>query len=179
MNRMKLKETLLVEGKHDAMRLARLVDATILTSDGTHLNARTLRLLDHAHQHEGLIIFTDPDSPGVRLRHQLSQRYPHAKHAHLSQGEARKGRKVGLEHASDDALIEALTHLMTPSQQNSSLTMSDLIDLGLSGQAEATQLRHRLSRLLYLQEASAKTFLKQCQRKGVSREDLILALAQL
>lgn len=176
MKRMRILETIVVEGRHDQARLSSVVDAPMIVSDGTHLRPITLERLDHAYATTGLIIFCDPDSPGASLRARLSQRYPKAKHAHLTQKQARKGRKLGVEHARDEDLLTALQHISTPAKQPSRLSLSDLMDLGLSGSSSASHKRYALAQHFHLQEASAKTFWRACQRVGLERADLEAAL---
>jgi ribonuclease M5 len=178
MKRMRILETIVVEGRHDQARLSVVVDAPMIVSDGTHVRPSTLKRLDHAYATTGLIIFCDPDSPGASLRARLSQRYPNAKHAHLTQKQARKGARLGVEHACLEDLVAALQHLSTPAQQPSHLRFSDLMDLGLSGSRHARLKRYALAQHFHLQEASAKTFWRACQRLGIERADLEAALKQ-
>lgn len=176
MKRMRILETIVVEGRHDQARLRSVVDAPMIVSDGTHVRPSTLERLDHAYGTTGLIIFCDPDSPGARLRERLSQRYPKAKHAHLTQAQARKGRKLGIEHASSEDLVAALQNIATPALSPSHLSLSDLMELGLSGSRSARLKRYALAQQLHLQEASAKTFWRACQHLGIKRADLEAAL---
>ena len=123
---MHIKETILVEGKHDQAHLEKVIDATILVSQGSHLSASLMRQLTESYHNEGLIIFTDPDTPGQKLRQRLSQTFPLAKHAYLPQNQARTSKKIGIEHADLDLIQEALKHLVSPSEALSDLSMNDL-----------------------------------------------------
>ena len=56
--------------------------------------------------------------------------------------------------------------------QTSDLTLNDLIDLRLSGYPESQALRKQLANSLHIQESNAKSFLKQCQFKHLTKDDL-------
>jgi ribonuclease M5 len=169
---MHIKETIVVEGKHDLARLSGIVEATIVCTDGTHLSTATLRVLEQAYVNEGLIIFSDPDTPGQKLRQRLSEAFPNAKHAYIPQQRAKTNKKIGIEHANAEDIKAALMHVYTVQTTHSDLSMADLMDLGLSGGEDSRQRRHRLAHQLYLSEASTKTFLKQCRNKGLTKAAL-------
>ena len=169
---MKIKETIVVEGYHDKQALLKLVDANILVTQGSYLSEKTLKLIEKAHESCGVIVFTDPDTPGKKIRNTIQTRIPDVKHAHIMQKDAKAKHKIGVEHASSEILIEALNNLMTVSDSVSNLTLSDLIDLGLSVSPESQDLRKKCAEKLYIAEGNAKSFLKQCQFKQVTKEDL-------
>lgn len=168
MSRMKIQETIVVEGRHDQAALARVVEANVVVTHGNRLSKKTLDLLKHLSQTTGIIIFTDPDTPGKTLRAKITQAIPEAIHAYLPQNKARDGRKIGIEHATPEDLLEALSHLIHPGIIGSDLTMGDLYDLGLAGQPDSQQKRDALAAKLHLSEGNAKSFLKQCTLCGIS-----------
>ena len=67
----KLEQAVLVEGKYDAARLTNLVDATILTTDGSRVfrDKELQNMLKRIAAAQGLIILTDSDDAGFRIRH--------------------------------------------------------------------------------------------------------------
>lgn len=68
---LKLEQALLVEGKYDAARLSNIVDGTILTTDGFRVfkDGTLQRLLKRIAAAQGLIILTDSDAAGFKIRH--------------------------------------------------------------------------------------------------------------
>ncbi len=68
---LKLEQALLVEGKYDAARLSNIVDGTILTTDGFRVfkDGALQRLLKRIAAAQGLIILTDSDAAGFKIRH--------------------------------------------------------------------------------------------------------------
>jgi ribonuclease M5 len=170
---MKIKETIVVEGYHDKQALLKLIDANILVTQGSYLSEKTLKLIEKAHSTSGVIVFTDPDTPGKKIRTMIQNRIPDVKHAHIMQKDAKDKHKIGVEHASAEVLLAALNNVMTVSDTISDLSLNDLIDCGLSGHTDSQRLRNCVAEKLYIAEGNAKSFLKQCQFKQITKEDLL------
>ena len=170
---MKIKESIVVEGLHDKARLNEIVEAHIVVTNGSHLRKETLNLLKELNDKNGIIIFTDPDNPGKSLRQRILAEIPNAKQAFLTQKDARHKRKIGIEHASKEILLEALKDVIELNDLKSDLEMKDLLELNLCGSAEASLKRNELARKLKMSEGNAKQFLKQCHHFGISKKDLV------
>lgn len=68
-----LKEVLVVEGRADAARIrASHIEADMITTDGFSLRPDTLQKIQCAYEKRGIIILTDPDSAGERIRQYLA-----------------------------------------------------------------------------------------------------------
>ena len=67
---LKLEQAVLVEGKYDAARLTNLVDATILTTDGSRVfrDKELQNMLKRIAAAQGLIILTESDSAPAAQR---------------------------------------------------------------------------------------------------------------
>jgi len=98
---LKIKEIIVVEGKDDTQNVKRSVEADTLETNGSAVNEDTLVRIRHAQEKRGVIIFTDPDHPGQRIRHIVSQAVPGCKHAFLPRHEAKAkyDKGLGVEHA--------------------------------------------------------------------------------
>lgn len=169
---MKIKETIVVEGYHDKQAILKVVQANVIITNGAQIKAKTIELIKATQQSSGVIVFTDPDNPGKRLRALLDDKIPGLKHAVLPQHLARDKNKVGVEHASSEHILLALENLYTLDEQDSNLTLNDLIELGLSGKPESQGRRNQVANSLHIQEGNAKHFLKQCQFKHLNKEDI-------
>ena len=66
-----ISRALVVEGRYDAARLANLVEGTILTTDGFAIFRDRARqeLFRRTARAQGLVILTDSDAAGFRIRH--------------------------------------------------------------------------------------------------------------
>ena len=77
---MKIKEIIVVEGKDDTVAIKRAVDADTIETNGSAIGDHVIEQVKLA-QKRGVIIFTDPDYPGERIRKIISDKVPGCKHA--------------------------------------------------------------------------------------------------
>jgi ribonuclease M5 len=65
-----IKQTVIVEGKYDKIKLESIISANIITTDGFRIysNSEKQALIRTLAEKNGLIIFTDSDSSGRRIR---------------------------------------------------------------------------------------------------------------
>ena len=72
--KIRVKQVLLVEGKYDAAKLSSLVDGLILTTDGfgIYKDKEKQALLKELGRLRGVIILTDSDGAGFRIRNFVS-----------------------------------------------------------------------------------------------------------
>ena len=147
-----IKEVLVVEGKMDVAAVHRAAKADCIITGGFTLSRRTLNDIKEAYRRRGIIILTDPDAAGERIRRFLAQRFPEAKHAFIPREEAMANDDIGV---------------------------ADMAQARLSGAADAVQRRARLGAMLGVGFANAKTFLRRLNHYGVTREEFSAAVAAL
>lgn len=170
---MKLKEVIIVEGKHDSQRLKQFFDVDTIETNGMYLSKEKISLICSVHQKRGVILFLDPDSSGNRIRNKLKEAIPDAKHAFIDKKKCRTSKKVGIEHASKEDLEEALQHVVTDGNDiMESITFSEYLDLGFQGSKDAKHLRHYIGSLLFLGDCNAKTLFKRLNMYQISKEEL-------
>ena len=117
---LKLEQALLVEGKYDAVRLAHLTDAMILLTDGfgIYKDKKRQQLLKALAKKNGLILFTDSDAAGFRIRTYITnlvgeknvvQAYVPAIHG-KEKRKAQPGKEglLGVEGVDDALVLQAL-----------------------------------------------------------------------
>lgn len=76
-----IKEMIVVEGKEDTVAIKRAVEADTIETNGSAIGEDVLRRIALAQERRGVIIFTDPDHAGERIRKIVAQRVPGCKHA--------------------------------------------------------------------------------------------------
>ena len=87
-----LKEVIVVEGKSDTAAIRRALEADTIETGGFTLAASTLRKIEAAYKKRGIIILTDPDGAGNRIRRFLTERFPEAGQAFIPRIDATAGR---------------------------------------------------------------------------------------
>ena len=146
-----------------------------METHGTCLSDWTLRLIKRAARSRGVIVMTDPDSPGNRIRKAVNDAVPGCMNAFVDKAHAHTTHKVGVEHADDKTIQDALDNLITFTEE-SHLTMQDMYALGLSGRPDSGEKREKIGQLYHLGNGNAKTMLSRLNALGISKEELQEAL---
>lgn len=170
MNKIKIKEVIIVEGKHDQERILQCVDANVMISNGTHCSKEFLELCKTLNHNPGLIVFTDPDGPGEYIRRRIIDAVGTTKHASLHIIQSKKKQKIGIEHADLEDILEALQEVATFDVSSQTLTWSEFIDLNLMGNGNAANNRNTLSEKLRFPKSNAKTTYKYLNMLGITAE---------
>ena len=169
----KLKEIIVVEGKNDTNVLKSYLDCDTIETHGTHLGKEILRQIALAQEKRGVIIFTDPDFPGEKIRQTINEAVPGCKNAFIEKAKARTKKKVGVEHADKDTILEALAHVMTYDEHIAeTLSRADFLELGLQGCSDSGQRRDIIAKVLHLGKANAKTLYKRLNMLQLHRKDI-------
>lgn len=172
-----IKEVLIVEGKMDVAAINKAVDADCIITGGFTLNKRTLTDIKAAYERRGIIILTDPDSAGERIRKFLSEKFPNAKHAYVPRIEATANDDIGIEQASPESIKAALAKVRTMEiNPREEFTAAEMVKYGLSGGAESSKLRDEIGAILGIGYGNVKTFVKRLNSYGVTREEFLAAL---
>lgn len=177
---MKIKEIIVVEGKNDTNVLKSYFDCDTIETSGTHLNKSKLECIRIANERRGVIIFTDPDAPGERIRSLINEAVPNCKNAFIAKSKARTTKKVGVEHATKADLTQALENCMTyTSEFNETISWEEYLDLGFTGQLNSSMLRDELAEMLFLGKPNGKTLFKRLNMIQMSKEDVIRCLREI
>ncbi len=172
----KLDAVLVVEGKMDRDLISSFIDCDIVTTNGSAVSRETIELVRELKKKGRVIVLTDPDAPGKRIRDILNNEIEGLENAFVPKEKAIKGHKVGVAECSKETILEALEHSFanspSPTSPTPSLTFADLFDLGLAGGADSSFKRKKLQNWFHLGECNAKTFLKRCNMLGLSKGDL-------
>lgn len=177
---MKIKECIVVEGKSDTVAIQRAVKADTIETGGSAINPEVLDKIKLAHKRRGVIIFTDPDYAGERIRKIVQQNVPGCKHAFLPQEEASKKGKFGVEHASPSSIRKALEGIRSEEIMiEENITWKDLIEARLVIGADARQRRMELGKILRIGYANGKQLHKRLNAFLVSEKDFWEAVNQV
>lgn len=170
---MKIKEIIVVEGKDDTVAIKRAVHADTIETNGSAINETTIEQIRLAQEVRGVIIFTDPDFPGEKIRKTISEAVPGCKHAFLAKDEAvaKSGKGLGVEHASVEAIQAALSEVKQEMENfTGEIEFQDLIDGGLIGGPQAKERREKLGLLLKIGYTNGKQLHKRLTMFQISKE---------
>ena len=163
-----LKQAVVVEGRYDKAKLASILDAVIIETGGFRIfkDKEKLAMLREIARRQGLIILTDSDTAGFRIRRYLGGSIPKEQiiNAYIPDifgKEKRKDKpsaegKLGVEGVPAEVIRQALEQAGVFAQPAEEpvrrITKSDFIELGFSGGANSSHLRDRLKKRLGLPE---------------------------
>lgn len=176
---MRIKEIIVVEGKDDTTAIKRAVDADTIETNGSAVNQETIDKIKLAQETRGVIIFTDPDYPGEKIRKTISSQVKGCKHAFLAKEDAisRKGKGLGVEHAAPQTIREALKDAqLTHENILEEITQSDLVTAGLVGGEKAKERRIKLGKSLRIGYTNGKQLHKRLMMFQISKEEFAKAL---
>lgn len=180
----KIPEVIVVEGKDDTANLKRYYEVDTYETRGSAINQDDLERIGKLQELRGVIVFTDPDYNGERIRKIIMQEIPQAKHAFLNRGEAvpkskTKGRSLGVEHASFEDLEKALSGLVGSYEDENffDITKFDLMRLGLLMGKNSRKRREYLGEALRIGYCNGKQLLKRLELFGVSLAEVEDAMA--
>ena len=171
-----IKEVIVVEGANDTKRLKSFFDVETIETHGLGLSTETINLIEEINNKRGVILFLDPDTPGEKIRNRLNNEIPGLKNAFVMKEDAKTSKKVGIEHASEQILEEALNNLVTYCDSNQSLSLEEYNSLGLNGNSNSSLLRDKLSKYFHLGKCNSKTMFKRLNMLGITYDDIVKVL---
>lgn len=179
MKKISIQEVLVVEGKDDTANLRRFYEVDTYETRGSAISEDDLERIEKLHDLRGVIVFTDPDYNGERIRKIIMDAVPTVKHAFLQRGEATpksktKGRSLGVEHASFEDLEKALSGVRGyyDDENHFDISQKDLIRLGLIMGSDSRKRREYLGEHLRIGYCNGKQLLKRLELFGVALTDV-------
>ncbi len=157
---------IVVEGKYDKAKVARLIDCPIVVVNGFGVfkDTETVKLLRYYSENGGLIILTDSDSAGFRIRGHIKGiiNNGNIRCAYIPDIYGKEKRKLapsaegklGVEGMPDSVLLEVLKPFSEEEKPIESrlITRTDFYEDGFTGRPDSSFRRDELKRRLNLPE---------------------------
>lgn len=164
-----IKEVIVVEGRSDTTAVQRAVDADTIETGGSAVSEETLNRIRLAQKKRGVIVLTDPDYPGDRIRRIVSEAVPGCKHAFVPREAAIKKKNIGVENASPAIIRQALQDVKTQQDARfSEIEWSHLVEAGLTGRDDSGRRRKKMGENLGIGYGNAKQFYKRLRMFQIS-----------
>ncbi|MDI6619805.1 MAG: ribonuclease M5 [Clostridiales bacterium] len=175
-----IREVIVVEGRDDYLAVKKAVDAEIIVTGGYSFPKDTLKRIHFANLRRGVIILTDPDYAGERIRKYISRKVPGCRHAFLPVQNAMKDGDIGVENAKPEDIIDALNRARVEAiEKRQEFTVDDLIKNGLECTPDSSKKRAKMGRILGIGYGNCKQFLSRLNNYGVTREEFNSALSKI
>lgn len=163
-----IEQAIIVEGKYDKIKLSSIIDGVILVTNGYRIfkDKEKMAVIRHYAQKTGVIIVTDSDSAGFKIRNYLKGAIADGKiqNVYIPDVFGKEKRKLkpsqegklGVEGLEKDLLLEAFRKagiIFSERKENSrQITRMDLYEDGFSGGNNSSEYRKALLKKLDLPE---------------------------
>ncbi len=188
----KLKPAIVTEGRYDKARLANIFDAPIIETGGfgIYKNAAKRELIKTLAVGDGVVIITDPDKAGFRIRNYIKNFCAGGKiwDVYLPDVPGKERRKrapsgeglLGAEGLDDAVIIEAFRRAgVGEGEGTAPFTKAFLTELGLCGGANSAALRASLAARLALPANMNANTLARVLPRLVTADELRALVAEL
>lgn len=185
---MRINEVLVVEGKYDAAKLSGIVDGLIITTGGFSIyrDEEKRELIKNLGKKRGIIILTDSDAAGFRIRNYIKNFAKGAviKHAYIPAVQGKESRKsapskegtLGVEGLPNEIILEALRRAGATEETPRAgrlLNYTDLFELGISGTPGSAERRRELLATIGLPLRLSKKALLETLNATYSYEEMV------
>ncbi|MBQ6756327.1 MAG: DUF4093 domain-containing protein [Oscillospiraceae bacterium] len=187
---MRVRETIVCEGRYDKNTILQAVDATVVETKGFGVFSDTerLELIRRLGEKNGLIILTDPDGAGFLIRARLKSRLngiaikeayvPDILGKERRKASPSKEGKLGVEGMEKSVIIEALRRAGATFDDEEKreklceITKIDLYELGLTGARDSADRRAAILRSLHLPERMTANALMDVLNAIMTKDEL-------
>lgn len=190
-----ITQAIIVEGKYDKIKLSSILDAVILITNGFRIfhDSEKMALIQYYAKTTGVIILTDSDTAGFRIRNYLKGAIHdgiiyHVYTPDIYGKERRKEKpsaegKLGVEGIDKKCLLDAFAKAGVLAdevpEKTDLITRYDLYAMGLSGGADSKTRRKALQKKLGLPDLLSAASLLEVLNTMMSREDLQQMLEEI
>lgn len=190
----KIEQAVIVEGKYDKIKLSSVINAVIIVTNGFGIfnDTEKLSLIRYYAKKTGIIILTDSDSAGRKIRNYIKSAVNDGEIINIYipdifGKEKRKQKpsaegKIGVEGIDckilEDAFIKSGVTVSEYSRVNN-ITKYTLYTLGLSGCPDSSALRKKLQKSLGLPSLMSASALLEVLNTMMDSEELEKRVAGL
>jgi ribonuclease M5 len=175
-----IKEVIVVEGRDDITAVKRAVEAEVIAVGGFGINKKVINRIMEAQKRQGVIVLTDPDFAGEKIRKIISKRVHGIKHAYISQKDGLKDGDIGVENAEPDTIIKALESAKCETKdRRQEFSSTDMVLHSLTGNESAKERRDKLGNILGIGYCNSSQFVTRLNNYGITREEFTNALAKI
>lgn len=190
-----IEQAVIVEGKYDKIKLSSVINGVILCTDGFHIfkDKEKMRIIRHYAEKKGIIILTDSDSAGFKIRRYIKGAVggdniinvyiPDIFGKERRKSAPSKEGKLGVEGMDEKTLTEAFARAGIISSEtekkSGGIDKMLLYELGYSGAPQSSERRRRLLLHLDLPELMTTNALADILNTMLSADELIRLTEEL
>ena len=175
-----IKEVIVVEGRDDITAVKQAIDAEVIAVGGFGINKKVIDRIKDAQRRKGVIVLTDPDFAGEKIRSIIAKRVKGIKHAYIAQEDGIKGDDIGVENAKPEVIIEALNRAKISEEEFIETYKSeDMFFFKLTGYNDSKKRRIMLGKELGIGYGNANQMLTRLNKYSISIEEFTKAINKI
>ena len=186
MEKINISQAIIVEGKYDKIKLSSFIDGVIIVTNGfgIYKDKDIVQLIRYYAQRQGIIVLTDSDTAGFKIRGHIKSIVPKGKIINLYAPEIlgkekrkthpSKEGKLGVEGINVNvlkALFEKVGVKGEIRENPSPVTNLDFFQLGITGQKNSSRLREKLLDKLELPKLVSSKALLEIVNSRFSKDE--------
>lgn len=174
MNKIIIKELIVVEGKTDISFISSKIDAFFYRTNGYAITKKDLEFLKLSNKYCGIILLLDPDGPGIKTKEKIMNYVGDCKQVVLEKKRCIKHNKVGVAESdineTKNKIIEVATIL---EKKEINFSKEELNSLNLINNENSKNTRNKIGEYLGLKIYNSKDLFLKLNCIKINKEDLI------
>lgn len=162
-NKFKIDAVIVVEGKTDVAFLETFVEPIeFVTTNGSEISKETILLIKELSKNYKIVVLTDPDFPGKKIRETVNNNVDGCYNAFVSKENSIKKNKVGVAESTKAEILKSLQnlHIFSENVEKYNFTYADLVNAGYL-EINQKEFRDYISKKYNFDIVNTKTFLKR------------------
>lgn len=162
-NKTEIDAVIVVEGKSDVLFLETFIKPVdFIITNGSEISKETLNVIKEYSKKYKIIVLTDPDFPGKKIRNTINENIENCYNAFVSKEVSIKKNKVGVAESTKEEVLKSLQnlHIFSKSLQNPTILFSDLARWGYLS-INQKEFRDYISKKYNFDTVNTKTFIKR------------------
>lgn len=156
---------IVVEGKNDVSFLSSFINSEYVILNGYDMPKNTLEYLSHIRKGRQIILLTDPDEAGAKIRERFLNLGISCETVLLDYKKCNKNNKHGVAECDKAEVLEKLSKFLKEEPQNFGVLQTK--DLEILGLISDKNLCDYVKFILHLGECNTKTLLKRLNYNNV------------
>jgi ribonuclease M5 len=162
-NKTTVDAVIVVEGKSDVLFLETFLEPIdFIITNGSEISKNTINTIKEYSKKYKIIVLTDPDFPGKKIRDIINNNIENCYNAFVSKDVSIKKNKVGVAESTKDEVLKSLQnlHIFSKTTTSTDISLKNLIDWGYL-EINQKGFRKYISSKYNFDEVNTKRFIKR------------------
>ena len=162
-NKTPIDAVIVVEGKSDVLFLETFLEPIdFIITNGSEISKNTINTIKEYSKKYKIIVLTDPDFPGKKIRDIINTNIENCHNAFVSKDVSIKKNKVGVAESTKDEVLKSLQnlHIFSKNTTSAEISLKDLVGWGYL-EIDQKEFRNYISKKYNFDEVNTKRFIKR------------------